>query len=382
MAAGPASRQETQTRAAHGQFGSFPDAGSRQASTVSALPLPVPHGLPPDCDTSPTSRRRTGSTDNPDASSPGQTQHDVAEQRRYHRALWNSLLGRYQLASATAPAVSVCRSSPSTRPSETRRLTSARSLSWSTEPKKSFSRIKHPLIPLVQFLPYLAHRPVSGPPAPVSVVGIIEIRLEDRLQPIQQRLLAHAVIDRRDAKRPVASSPAGPRESGDGELAAERIPVPQLPWRRSRFASSDTSNAAKSSPSTPPAPRLRFTRSQAISRFFRLYTLSTNEWTFLSPVGLIQWLSLLGPSRSGLSLMELVRAMALNPWDPPKESARAAAVECSAVAGTMVFDRITYQRQGAIPVGTAVAGRPPDRSVRAVNAYGSSVRSDGTHEVP
>ena len=33
--------------------------------------------------------------------------------------------------------------------------------------------------------------------------------------------------------------------------------------------------------------------------------------------------------------------------DPPKKSARAAAVGCSAVAGTMVFDRITYQQQGA-----------------------------------
>ena len=38
-------------------------------------------------------------------------------------------------------------------------------------------------------------------------------------------------------------------------------------------------------------------------------------------------------------------------WDlspnPPKKSARAAAFVCSAVAGTMVFDRITYQPQGA-----------------------------------
>ena len=33
--------------------------------------------------------------------------------------------------------------------------------------------------------------------------------------------------------------------------------------------------------------------------------------------------------------------------NPPKKSARAAAVGCSAVAGTMVFDRITSQPQGA-----------------------------------
>src|SRR5439155_6672594 len=37
--------------------------------------------------------------------------------------------------------------------------------------------------------------------------------------------------------------------------------------------------------STPPLPRLACTRSQALSRFFRLYTLSINEWTFLAPVG-------------------------------------------------------------------------------------------------
>jgi hypothetical protein len=39
---------------------------------------------------------------------------------------------------------------------------------------------------------------------------------------------------------------------------------------------------------------LSFTFSQAISRFFRLYTLSINEWAFLAPVGLIQSASLLG----------------------------------------------------------------------------------------
>ena len=46
------------------------------------------------------------------------------------------------------------------------------------------------------------------------------------------------------------------------------------------------------------------------------------------------------------------------------------------------FCEITYQPQGAIPVGTAVAGRPRTDPYVRVNAYGSSVRSDGTHEVP
>src|SRR5258708_39524057 len=61
------------------------------------------------------------------------------------------------------------------------------------------------------------------------------------------------------------------------------------------------------SPPTPPAPALAFTFSQAISRFFRLYTLSINEWAFLAPVGLIQSTSLLGRERTGFSLKELFR---------------------------------------------------------------------------
>ena len=48
-------------------------------------------------------------------------------------------------------------------------------------------RIDNPLLPLVQLPPYLAQCSVGRPPAPVPVVGIIEYRLEDRLQPIQQR---------------------------------------------------------------------------------------------------------------------------------------------------------------------------------------------------
>lgn len=61
----------------------------------------------------------------------------------------------------------------------------------------------------------------------------------------------------------------------------------------------------------PPAPRFFFTFSQATSKFFRLYTLSTNEWTFLSPIGLSQSASLLGRCRPGLSLKELIRVIGL-----------------------------------------------------------------------
>jgi hypothetical protein len=50
---------------------------------------------------------------------------------------------------------------------------------------------------------------------------------------------------------------------------------------------------------------VRFHPPQAISRFFRLYTLSINEWTFFAPVRLIQSTSLLRRERTGFSLMEL-----------------------------------------------------------------------------
>src|SRR5467141_4537037 len=65
------------------------------------------------------------------------------------------------------------------------------------------------------------------------------------------------------------------------------------------------SKAARLCPSIPPLPRFSFTCSQAISRFFRLYTLSINEWTFLASVRLIQSTSLLRRERTGFSLKEL-----------------------------------------------------------------------------
>src|SRR5690606_34245884 len=92
---------------------------------------------------------------------------------------------------------------PSTRPSETRCATSASSLSWSTDPIKSLrsaSTTHHPLSPGLQLLPDFAKGVVGRSPSPVSETGIIEHRLEDRLQSVQQRLLAHSVVDRWNAE--------------------------------------------------------------------------------------------------------------------------------------------------------------------------------------
>ena len=70
---------------------------------------------------------------------------------------------------------------------------------------------------------------MGGPPLPVPVVGIVEHRLEDRLQPVQQRLLAHPITDRRDAKRTKLT-----RLARLGDQALENrlrliLTVPQLP---------------------------------------------------------------------------------------------------------------------------------------------------------
>ena len=83
--------------------------------------------------------------------------------------------------------------------------------------------------------------------------------------------------------------------------------------RRSRRSCKPSSNSSRVSPSTPPAPLLRRTFSQAGKRFSGLYTLSTNEWTFLASVGFSQSLSLLGREVPGFSLMELILPRVLAP---------------------------------------------------------------------
>src|SRR5215472_3227623 len=69
-------------------------------------------------------------------------------------------------------------------------------------PKEIFEIcIYDPLPPAVNLLPDLAHGVLRRSPSPISEVGLIEYRLEDRLQPIEQRLLAYPVINSRDSQR-------------------------------------------------------------------------------------------------------------------------------------------------------------------------------------
>src|SRR5229473_211604 len=53
-----------------------------------------------------------------------------------------------------------------------------------------------PLRPALNLFPHFAQRILRRSPSPISEAGIIEYRLEDRFQPIEQRLLTHAIVDR------------------------------------------------------------------------------------------------------------------------------------------------------------------------------------------
>ena len=60
--------------------------------------------------------------------------------------------------------------------------------------------VHNPLRPTNYLFPYFAQRVLRRSPSPISKAGIIEYRFEDRLKPIEQRLLTYAVIDRGNAQ--------------------------------------------------------------------------------------------------------------------------------------------------------------------------------------
>src|SRR5262245_10011717 len=69
--------------------------------------------------------------------------------------------------------------------------------------------VHDPLGTRLQLLPDLPQRILRRSSLAVSEAGIIEYRLEDRFQPVEQRLLAHAVVNRRNAERAILARLAG-----------------------------------------------------------------------------------------------------------------------------------------------------------------------------
>src|SRR5690242_15077201 len=69
-------------------------------------------------------------------------------------------------------------------------------------PEKVFQiAVNNPLLSASNFFPHLTHGVFGRPPSSISEVGIIEYRLEDWFQPIEQRLLAYPVVNRRNSQR-------------------------------------------------------------------------------------------------------------------------------------------------------------------------------------
>src|SRR5215469_6457109 len=69
-------------------------------------------------------------------------------------------------------------------------------------PKEIFEIcIYDPLPPALNLPPDLAHGVLRRSPSPISEVGFIEFRLEDRLPPVEQRLLAYPVVNRGNSQR-------------------------------------------------------------------------------------------------------------------------------------------------------------------------------------
>jgi hypothetical protein len=69
--------------------------------------------------------------------------------------------------------------------------------------KISEIRVHDPFRPTLDLIPHLAQCVLRRSPSPISKASIIEYRFEDRLQPIEQRLLAHAIIDGRYAQHSI-----------------------------------------------------------------------------------------------------------------------------------------------------------------------------------
>src|SRR5215472_9624319 len=88
-----------------------------------------------------------------------------------------------------------------TLPSDTRWATSVRSFSWETDPKKSFRSAStiHPAPAPISFHT-LRRASFVDRPRRYPKLASIEYRFEDWLQPVEQCLLAHPIVDCRYAK--------------------------------------------------------------------------------------------------------------------------------------------------------------------------------------
>ena len=91
---------------------------------------------------------------------------------------------------------------------------------------------------------------LGGPPLPVAVVGVIEYRLEDRSQTVQQRLLTHPIID-------AAIAANVPQRQAVVPISAALVPAGDL-FGHAAARPAPRKRAAATAPNTRPAdPQVR-----------------------------------------------------------------------------------------------------------------------------
>src|SRR5262249_39257235 len=131
------------------------------------------------------------------------SQKDVTEQGRDNTPLRCPLLGRQPLTIGQDPGFEHA-SDEAEHPTIRNALShESQQLFMVHRPEKIFQIGVHdPFRPRVQLPPDLPQCILRRSSFPICEAGIIEHRLEHRFQPVQQRLLAHAIKDRRDTERP------------------------------------------------------------------------------------------------------------------------------------------------------------------------------------
>ena len=170
----------------------------------------------------------------------------------------------------------------STLPSATRFPTRARSFSRSSRPEEVLQiRIDDPLASALHFAPDLGQGVGGLATLPITETARIEDFLEDRLQPIDQRLPTYPVIDRGYAKEASSCRRFPFLESA----IVAPLAVDGRPSQALDAAGRDSPPAGFRTPRSSPCLRrwLLGWRERALNasfKFLRAYTLSTKEWTF------------------------------------------------------------------------------------------------------
>src|SRR3954464_6270698 len=130
--------------------------------------------------------------------------------------------------------------------------------------------VDDPLGSRAQLLPDLSQGILGRSPFAVSEAGVIEHRLEDRLQPVQQRLLAYPVISGRDAERAKLARLAGFGDQVSSHRQGLIGVALEFLMESVQLLVEHLLEIHQGLPINATGPPLPLTRSQASSKFHRL----------------------------------------------------------------------------------------------------------------